>query len=169
MLQIGHKSEKQWRNNLPTQRHRQIFWRFVSLVTFSYWSIFHVNITAGSGVMTIFFYQGLTRNPEIRKAHIWVLPNIWRLGRVRDTKFGTNVSNKRLQNPTICRGYSFHCFWVIKGKPTEGGGGGIILPPRLRLRRKKWATGNESRVWTLNLLILTFSPFDIIFYLLNLI
>ena len=166
MLQIGHKSEKQWRNNLPTQRHRQTFWRFVSLVTFSYWSIFHVNITAGSGVMTIFFYQGLTRNPEIRNTHIWVLPNIWRLGRVRDTKFGTNVSNKRLQNPTICRGYSFHCFWVIKGKPT---GGGIILPPRLRLRRKKWATGNESRVWTLNLLTLTFSPFDIIFYLLNLI
>ena len=42
------------------------FWRwFVFLVDFSYWSKFHVNIIAGSGVMTNSFYKGLTRNPEI--------------------------------------------------------------------------------------------------------
>ena len=35
---------------------------FVSLVKFSYWSKFHVNIIIGSAVMTIFFYKGLTRN-----------------------------------------------------------------------------------------------------------
>ena len=35
-----------------------------SLVKFSYWSKFHVNIIIGSGVMTIFFYKGLTGNPE---------------------------------------------------------------------------------------------------------
>ena len=34
----------------------------VSLVKFSYWSKFHVNITTDFGVMTIFFYEGLTRN-----------------------------------------------------------------------------------------------------------
>ena len=38
---------------------------FVFLVKFSYWSKFHVNIITGSGIMTIFFYKGLTRNPEI--------------------------------------------------------------------------------------------------------
>ena len=42
------------------------FWRcFVSLVKFSYWSKFHVNIITGFGIMAIFFYKGLTRNPEI--------------------------------------------------------------------------------------------------------
>ena len=38
---------------------------FASLVKFSYWSKFHLNIITGSGVMTIYFYKGLTRNPEI--------------------------------------------------------------------------------------------------------
>ena len=37
----------------------------VFLVKFSYWSKFHVNIMTGSGVMTIFVYNRLTRNPEI--------------------------------------------------------------------------------------------------------
>ena len=44
------------------------FWRyFVSLVKFSYWSKFHVNIITGSRIMTIFFYKGW---PEIRKSEI---------------------------------------------------------------------------------------------------
>ena len=43
----------------------KFFWRcFVSLVKFSYWSKFHINIVTCSGVMTIFFYKELTRNPE---------------------------------------------------------------------------------------------------------
>ena len=37
----------------------------VSLIKFSYWSKFHVNIIAGSGVMTILVYKGWTRNPGI--------------------------------------------------------------------------------------------------------
>ena len=45
--------------------------------------------------MTIFFYKGLTGNLEIRNTPVWVLPNIWRLGWVRDTKSGTNVSKAR--------------------------------------------------------------------------
>ena len=38
--------------------------------------------------------------PEIWKLEvpIWVLPNIWRLWQVRDTKFGTNASNEMLQH-----------------------------------------------------------------------
>ena len=102
------------------------FWRcYVSLVKFRYWSKFHVSIITGSGIMTIPFYKGLTRNPEIRNTPIWVLPNIWRLERVTNTKFGTNVSNKILLNAAKCQRCSFYRFWVIKGKPT----GGVKFPP----------------------------------------
>ena len=65
--------------------------------------------------MTIFVYKGLTRTPEIgNNTLVWVLPNIWRLVLVRDTKFGRNVSNKMLANATKCQGYSFYRFWIIK-------------------------------------------------------
>ena len=46
---------------------------------FSYWSNFHVNIITGSGVMTVIFYKGLSRNPKIGNTPICILPNIWRL------------------------------------------------------------------------------------------
>ena len=75
---------------------------FVSLVKFSYWSKFYINIITGSGVIAIFFYKGLTRNREIGNTAVWVLPNIWRLARVRDSKFGTDVSNKMLLNAAKC-------------------------------------------------------------------
>ena len=43
-----------------------VFWSFfVSLAKFSYWSKFHVDIIADAGAMKVFFYKGLTRNPEI--------------------------------------------------------------------------------------------------------
>ena len=45
-----------------------------------------------------FFYKGLTRNPEIGNIPVCVLPNIWRLEQVGDTKIGMNVSNKMLLN-----------------------------------------------------------------------
>ena len=91
-LAINRKSCK----DVTISRHDNIvkfFWRFfVSLVMFNYWSKFHVNIITGSGVMIIFIYKGLGRNPEIGNTPIWVLHNIWRLGQARDAKFGTNVS-----------------------------------------------------------------------------
>ena len=74
----------------------------VSLLKFSYWFKFHVNVITGSGVMTIFIFKGLTRNPEIGNTPVCVLPNIWRLGQVRDTTFGTNVSNRMLLNAAKC-------------------------------------------------------------------
>ena len=90
------------------------FWScFVSLVRFSYWSKFHVKIINGSWVMSIFFYKGLTRNLEIENIPVWVFSNIWRLRRVRNTKFGTDVSTKLLLNAAKCQGYSFYRFWVI--------------------------------------------------------
>ena len=99
----------------------KLFWPcFVSLVKFSYWSKSHVNIISDSGIMTSFFYKGSTKNPEIGNTPVWVLPKIWRLGRVMDTIFGTNVSNRMLLNAAKCQGCSFYRFWVIKGKPTGG-------------------------------------------------
>ena len=49
---------------------------FVSLVKFNYWSKFHVNIITGFEIMTIFFYKGLTRNPEIRNVVSGDLDNL---------------------------------------------------------------------------------------------
>ena len=66
-----------------------------------------------------FFCEGLTKNSEIGNTTVWVLSNIWRLGWVRDTKFGSNASNEKLINAVNCQVYSFYCFWVIKGKPRE--------------------------------------------------
>ena len=79
--------------------------------------------------LTVFFYKALTRNPEIANIHIWVLPNIWRLRLVRDTKFGTDVSNEMLLNAAKCQDYSFYRFWVIKGKPTGLGWEGSNFKP----------------------------------------
>ena len=103
-----------------------IFWRcFVFLVKFSYWFKFHINIITGSGIIIVFFYKGLTRNPEIGNTPIWVFPNIWRLAWETITKFGKNVSNRMLRKVAKCQTYSFYHFWVIKGKATERGGSKI--------------------------------------------
>ena len=101
---FGHKLEKwQWRHNLSTWGHSQVFWHcHVSFVKFSYWSKFHFIIIAGSRVMTNFFYKGLTRNPEIGNNPAWVLPNIWTLAQVSDTKFATNLSNV------------MKCYWMLQ-------------------------------------------------------
>ena len=105
----------------------KFFWCcFVSLVKFNYWSKFHVSIIDSFGVMKIFLYKGLTRNPEIGNTPVWVFSIIWRLGWVRNTKFGTNVSNKMLLNAAKWQGCIFYSFWVINGKPT---GAVIKLPP----------------------------------------
>ena len=132
------KLEINWKNgsDVSISRHYIIifFWRcFVSLVNFSYWSKFHVSIITGSGVMAICFIRDL----EIGNTPVWVFPNIWRLGQVRDTKFGMNISNKILLNAAKCQGYTFYRFWVIKGKPT--GVGVKLLPsaPPTQIRVKE--------------------------------
>ena len=126
LLQICQKSKKrQWRHNFLKWRHFQFFWRFfVCFVKFIHWSKFHVSIITGSGIMTIYFYKGLTRNPEIENTPVWVLRNIWRVEQIMDAKFGPNISNRMLLNASKFQGYSFYHFWVIKGEPTAGGGGG---------------------------------------------
>ena len=110
---------------------RKIFWRHsIPLVKFSYWSKFHVNIIQ---VLELWQFSFIRDWPEIGNTTVWVLPNIWPMGRVRDTKFGTNVSNKMLLNAAKCQGYRFYHFWVIKGKPT----GVKIIPPPPHLDKVK--------------------------------
>ena len=140
-------------NDVTIFRHDAIvksFWHcFVFLVKFSYWSKFHVNIITGSVIMTIFFYKRLIRISEIGNTSVWVLPNIWRLDRVMETKFGTNVSNKMLLNAAKCHGYSFYHFWVIKGKPTGRGGQNYPPPPsRLRVKPNRSIKKTSQSLWT---------------------
>ena len=97
----------------------------VSLVKFSCWTKFHVNIITGSRVITIFLYKGLTRNPETGNTLFWDKLGIPNLARI--------VSNKMLLNAAKCQGCSFYRFWVIKGKPTEVG---KITPTPTQIRVK---------------------------------
>ena len=119
-------------NDVTIFRHDIIvkfFWRcFVSFFKFSYWPKFHVNIITGSEIITISFYKGLTRNPEIGNTPVWVLSNIWRLREVMDIKLGTNVSNKVLLNAAKLQGYCSNRFWAKYPPP--------LLPHRLGL--SKW-------------------------------
>ena len=105
--QIGHKLGKwQWCHNLSTWRQCQYFWRcLVSPFKLSYWYMFHVNSITGCGVMTIFFYKRLTRNPDI--------------------KFSSSVSNEIFMNAAKCQDYSFYNFWVGKTNVRRVGGGGV--------------------------------------------
>ena len=94
------------------------------------------------------FIRDLTRDTEFRNTPIWVLPNIWRLWQVGNTKLGANVSNKILLNDAKCQGYSFYRFWVIEGKRTVG----VKLPPtqiRVNVRSGIW---RMSRMQSCNLL-----------------
>ena len=80
------------------------FWHFsVFLIKFSYWLKFHANVITGSGVsisVTISFYKGLTRNPEIRNTTVSVLLDICRLVWARNTKF----------DPSSL----IECYWMLK-------------------------------------------------------
>ena len=81
--------------------------------------------------MTIFVYKELTRNPEIRNTSVWVLLNIRRLERVKDAKFGTNVSNKKLLNAAKqnVRVTAFTISELQREKQQGGKGGRVKLPP----------------------------------------
>ena len=86
------------------------FFKVVLFPLSSFVSKFHFKIITGSGLMTICVYKGLSRNPEIRKNRVWTLPYNCRHGQVRDSKFDTIISNKKLLNATKCHGYSFYPF-----------------------------------------------------------
>ena len=76
--------------------------------------------------MTIFFYKGLTRNPEIGNTPVWVFPKIWRLVSVRNTKFNNNISNKMLVNAANAKVIAFTVSELLTEKPT-----GVKITPNL--------------------------------------
>ena len=102
----------------------KVFWRC---------RVFPVNLSsliAGQSFMSILWlvfelwqYLFIKDWPEIRKSDIrsvWVLTNIEKLGWVRDTRIGKNVSNKMLLKAAKYQGYNFYHFWVTKGKNQQG-------------------------------------------------
>ena len=104
------KLSRNWKNDNDLTIFRNyiivILWcSFHSLVKFSYWSKFPFNIITGSGFMTIFSFQfsSMSSKSGNRNNPVWVLPNIWRLTRVRDIRFGKNVSHKMLLNDAKCK------------------------------------------------------------------
>ena len=76
------------------------------------------NFTSTSSLFLELRQFSCIRDIPLGNTFVWVLPNIWRLDQVRDTKFGTDVFNKILLNAAKCQGYSFYRFCVIKGKLT---------------------------------------------------
>ena len=87
-------------------------------------------LSVSSLVLELSQFSDVRDWPEIRNSEItpvWVVwLNIWRLGQVRDTRFGPNVSYKMLLNVGKCQNHRLYYFWV--NKPTDGGGG-VKLPP----------------------------------------
>lgn len=79
--------------------------------------------------------RDLTRNLETENTPIWVLPNAWRLGRIRNTKFGMNGSTEKLFDAVMS-------FWLLNvtidfeilGEDQQGGWNNP-LPIRLGLSR----------------------------------
>ena len=68
--------------------------------------------------MTVFFYNGLTRNPEIEMPPFEFCPISEDWGELgRDTKFGTNVSNEMLLNTAKCQVYSFYFPELLRETP----------------------------------------------------
>ena len=62
-----------------------------------------------------------------KKKKILVLPNIWRLEQVRDTKFGTDIFNEMLLNAAKCQGSTFTVSEVLR--ENQQGREGVKLPP----------------------------------------
>ena len=114
LLQIGHKLEKwQWRHNLPTCHHRQS-----SLVTGP--SVMSIS----SLVLELWQFSFIRHWPEIQKSDITLSGFCPISGDRRE--LGIPNLPQMLPNVAKCQGYSFNCFWLIKGKPTEGV---KLLPP----------------------------------------
>ena len=81
---------------------------------------------SGSGVLTISFNKGLTRNTEIGNtpSEFCPIPEDW-----ASKEFGTNVFNKIFLNAAKFQGYSFTVSELLRENQQVGGGGGGKIPP----------------------------------------
>ena len=77
-----------------------IFFQAVVFPLSSFVSKFHFNIITRSGITTIFVYKGFTRYLEIGNNHVHIFPYHMGQRKASDSKFDTNISNKKLLNAT---------------------------------------------------------------------
>ena len=95
---------------------------FVSLVKFSYWSKFRLNITL---VLEFWQFTFIWDWPEIQKSEIppsefCPISRDWdELGIPNLAKISL-IMSRMLLNVAKYQGYSSYRFWVIKGNPTGG-------------------------------------------------
>ena len=80
--------------------------------------------------------------------------NIWRLGRVRDTKFCTDVSNKIILNAAKCQGYSFAVSELLRENQQVN-----PLPPRLtpEYLRRRSSTNQQRKKGIINSIYIAFN------------
>ena len=106
------------------------FWRcHVSLITFSFWSKFYVNIITGSGGASIFICKRLTRNPEVGNTHVWIcqIPGDWsKVGMPNLTQISLIKFYWPLQNVKVSA-------LIVSELFMENQQGVKLPPPRLRL------------------------------------
>ena len=81
----------------------------------------------------------MTRNAEIGKTPVWGLPNIWRLGRVRDTKIGSDVSMSLMKCYWILQSARVTAFTASELLRENQQGGGLKLPPPIQNSVKRLA------------------------------
>ena len=96
-------------------------------------------MSISSLVLELWQFSFIRDWPEIRKSEIppsefCPISGDW--SKLGIPKFGINVSSEMLLNAAKCQGYSFYCFWVIKGKPTAGEGKGDYPPSPTQIRVK---------------------------------
>ena len=133
LLQIDHKSEK-WQDVTIGRHDVIVIFYDVAVfffVMFSYWSKFHVNhVNIITGVIAIFVYKGLTKNPEIGKtlselcpiSEDWDKLGILNLARMFLTKRFCMLQNARVT--------AFTASELLRKNLQGGGGGGRQkLPP----------------------------------------
>ena len=110
--------------------HRHFLHCRVSILRFSYWSKFHVNIITGSRVFQISFIKDWSeiRKSEISRSEFYPISGDGgELGKPDSAQMSLMKCHWMLQK---CQGYSFYHFWAIKEKST---GDKTTHPPTLVL------------------------------------
>ena len=148
MHQIGYKLEKwQWPHNFSTGRHGNFFdfavFPLSSLVTGL--SFMLISLL----VLKLWQFLFVRDSPKMQKLEIplsWFLSDTWRLGRVRDTKFGTSVSNEKLLNAAKWQVTVFTVSELLR----LNNRGMTFTPSGLGLKQKKQTICEYNITWCLH-------------------
>ena len=101
---------------------------------------------SGLVITIILVVKDLTRNPEIENTPVWVLSIVWRLGQVRVTKFGMNVSNKKF---LMLKNVKFTTFTISELSTTHARRLELMFTFMTFLQWKRWSKNEMVRLhWT---------------------